>query len=64
VVCLFAAIASGLVAAGSAVAAGWGLLVGLGLYSGVGSVTLLVLAVMLPQRVPGLARLRRRPAFA
>ena len=40
-----------------AVAAGWGLLVGLALYSGVGSVTLVVLAVALPQRVPALMRL-------
>jgi hypothetical protein len=64
VVCLFAAIACALVAAGAAVAAGWGLLIGLAIYSGLGSVTLVVLAVALPQRVPALMHLRRRPALA
>jgi hypothetical protein len=52
------------VAAGSAVAAGWGFLIGLAIYSGVGSVTLVVLALALPQRVPALMHLRRRPALA
>ena len=64
VVCLFGAVVCALVAAGSAVAAGWGLLIGLAIYSGVGSVTLVVLAVALPQRVPALMHLRRRPALA
>jgi hypothetical protein len=64
VMCLFGAFACAVVAAAWAVIVGWGLLAALALYSGVGSVALVVLSVIMPQRAPRLARPRRRPAFA